>query len=64
MKDMPCSKECEFRSATCHAECELYKDWRRERDELKEKHIRNSTHEALSYLIDQAEKRKRRRGEK
>ena len=33
----PC-KDCEFRHVGCHAECEVYKDWKKDHEaELKKK---------------------------
>ena len=37
----PCSKDCSRRSATCHSECQEYKDFERAQEQF-----RNETYEA------------------
>ena len=49
-KDAPC-KDCEFRTVECHSQCEIYKDWRSNRDKKieearEQKKVRN---EYLDY---------------
>lgn len=36
MNNCPCHN-CELRHVGCHSDCEVYKGWRAERDELNEK---------------------------
>ena len=42
--DAPC-QHCEFRSASCHATCGVYKDWRA----LRDKHL-TEAHEAKKKM--------------
>lgn len=36
MRDCPC-KKCEKRHATCHGNCEEYKEWAKENEKFREK---------------------------
>lgn len=39
-KDNPCKRDCPDRSATCHAECERYAAyWKQKREENEKSHI-------------------------
>jgi len=46
MSRTPCYK-CDDRTATCHGECEKYKDWRKELEEKKRL-------EAIGHIEDTA----------
>lgn len=35
MSATPCDRNCPGRTAGCHAECEKYKAWKKEREEVK-----------------------------
>ena len=37
MRPPPCVKDCPKRTATCHANCKAYKDWKKKIEEEKSK---------------------------
>ena len=62
----PCAKDCPNRSATCHAECEKYAVFAKEREEERQAEWKERQAEARmsGYVIERNIKaRKRRRKE-
>lgn len=63
MSKNPCVKDCPNRSATCHAECEKYAAFAKDREaELRElNHKRNVESRLDGQIIDKAVKARKRR---
>jgi hypothetical protein len=52
----PC-QNCEFRKAGCHASCNLYSEWRKEKEREKQA---AQNHISTMFLIDQVKKQNRK----
>lgn len=63
MSSNPCVKDCPNRSATCHAECERYAAFAKEREAvLAQKNKQQSIESRLDgYAVEMAIKARRRR---
>lgn len=64
-QDCPCNKDngdCTKRHINCHSDCQDYKDWRAELDELNE--VKNRESDYNAYRIQFILKRSKEKNEK
>ena len=61
-KKPPCTKTCERRNATCHANCPDYIDWEKDLKEANAKARKKyeAEHDTVGYIISEVSKRRKR----
>ena len=63
IKPVPCPcKDCEWRSISCHADCDKYKLYAHYREQIRK--VRHIEHEARGIVIEHAVKQKSNRRRK